>query len=219
MLRKTVLAFAILFAALSSAAYAGSTSIGARVSTLGVGAELENTVTESIGVRAGVNYLPIDDYSVTEGGIRYSFDIDLKSIPVVIDWHPFKNSFRVSGGAIYNGNEITATATPSASITIGGTTYTAPNVGTIKAEIDYDKVAPYASFGWDTSFGKSGKFGLVVEIGAFYQSEPDISYSTTGLLASDAGFLVDLEREKKELEDALDQSFYPVVALGFSYRF
>lgn len=216
MFRKIVFAVAIFSAALSSAAYAGSASIGARVSTLGVGAELENTVTESIGVRAGVNYLPINDYSVTEGGIRYSFDIDLKSIPVVIDWHPLKNGFRLSGGAIYNGNEITATATPAlgTSITIGGTTYTAASVGNIKAEIDYDKIAPYASLGWDTSFGKSGRFGLVVEVGAFYQGTPDITYSTSGPVS-----LVDIEKEKKELEDALDQSFYPVVALGFSYRF
>ena len=220
MTRKILFAFAVIsLALLTTRAYAGGSSIGARISTLGAGVEVDTPITESISARAGVNYYPTISDSGTESNISYDIDLDLLSVPLLLDWRPFKGSFRLSGGAIYNANEIELRAKPTASYSVGGNTYQADQIGTLRATVDYDDIAPYLSFGWDTSFGKSNGFGFVLELGAFYQGSPNVEITATGALASNQQLQSDLAREKAELERAIDSKIYPVVAIGFSYRF
>ena len=230
MIKRMVVMVALFLLAISTAAYAQDTSMtdfsqntsaGVRVSTLGIGIEGEKTLTESIGVRAGVNYFPYT-YSGTESDVDYDIDLDLLSVPILVDWHPFKNFFRVSGGVMYNANELKMTAKLSDTATqeIGDGNYTADELGTLTGKVDFNAIAPYVGLGVDTSFGKEGGFGFVFEVGALFSGSPKVDFSATGPIAGDPTFQSELAAEEAELEDELDNfNIYPVLALGISYRF
>jgi len=222
--------FGALFFAMSTAASAGNgwfdsynpnVSIGVRASTAGLGAEAGTAVTDWLGIRVGFNYLTYS-YTGTQSNIEYDFDLDLVNAPVIVDWHPFKGSFRLSGGIYVNGNEINAQANGVGlgTFDINGVTYTASQVGTLRGKIDFNPVAPYLGFGWDTSFGKESGFGFVFELGAFYQGRPEADLSATGPIASNAVFISDLAQEEADLQNALDAfKVYPVLAIGVNYKF
>ena len=102
----------------SSSVYAQGGSVSLKVSTLGGGIEAEKTFTDAAGARVGVNYFT-GDYSATIDNIDYDLDLTLMSVSAILDWHPFKGSFRISGGAMYNDNHIDIKAKPSANFDIG----------------------------------------------------------------------------------------------------
>ena len=152
--------------------------------------------------------------------IEYNVDLKLMSLSALLDWHPFEGSFRISGGVLYNGNEIEVDSKLSGSYQVGDKTYTAQEVGTLKGKIDFNKMAPYLGLGWDTSFGKDKGFGFLFELGAIYQGSPDVNLSADGLLASNQDFQNNLAKEEENMQrDVDDYKFYPVVSLGLSYRF
>ncbi|MBE9532085.1 MAG: hypothetical protein IME98_04710 [Proteobacteria bacterium] len=219
-MKKRILALCAFFLlVISTSSYAGSASIAGKVSTLGLGGEVEMAITETIGIRTGFNYYTYS-FSATEGAINYDFDLNLSSVPIFVDYHPFKSGFRLTGGAIYNSNNFEASANYSGTIDIGGTIYTAAEVGTLTADVDFSSFAPYAGLGWDTTFGDDGGFGFSFDLGAMFQGSPEASFTTTGALSADPGFLADLATEEQELQDALDSfTIYPVVSVGINYRF
>ncbi len=219
MTNKTLIVIAISLLAFSTTAYAQSNSLGVKASTLGLGLEVERSFSDSISGRIGVNYFTYG-YSGTEEDVEYDFDLNLASLSILLDWHPFKGSFRVSGGAIYNGNNLDTKAKPSATFDIGDSTYTGAQIGTLKGKIDFDGIAPYLGLGWDTSFGKNKGFGFLFELGAIYQGSPKVDLSVDGPIASDPTFQNDLATEENNLQSDLDEfKVYPVVAIGLSYRF
>jgi len=221
MFKRIVIVLGLFLLTFSTAAYARSTSLGVRAGTAGVGAEAEMAISNSLGIRVGINYFTYS-YSGTESNIDYDFDLDLLSAPILVDWHPFQGAFRISTGVYINGNEINAKGNPvgAGTFDVNGVTYTAAQVGSLKGKIDFNPVAPYLGFGWDTSFGKQKGFGFVFELGAFYQGRPEANLSVTGPISSNTAFLNDLAQEEADLQKALDAfKIYPVVAIGVNYRF
>ena len=219
MKKRILLLFTVALLALSTSAHAQSASVAAKVSTLGLGGEGEYSISDTIGIRAGFNYYTYS-FSSTEGGINYSFDLNLMSVPILVDYHPFKGSFRLTGGAMYNGNNFEAPANYGFSIDIGGVTYTAADVGTLTTDIEFNSFAPYAGFGWDTTFGDDSGFGFSFDVGVLFQGEPQVSLTATGLLAADAVFLADMAAEEEELQNSLyNFTIFPVVSVGINYRF
>lgn len=230
MFKKMAIMVGVLLLTISTTAYAGNAivenytpnvSIGVRASTAGLGADAETAMTDSLGVRVGINYFTYS-YTGTESNVEYDFDLDLLSAPILVDWHPFKGAFRLSTGILINGNEIKAQAKPVGlgTFDINGVTYTAAQVGTLNGKVDFNPVAPYLGLGWDTSFGKESGFGFVLEVGAFYQGTPEADLSASGPISGNTAFINNLAREEAELQDALDSfKFYPVLAIGVNYRF
>ena len=216
---KIIAAAAIFLLVFASTSYTQSSSIGLKVSTLGAGLEAERSFTNSTGIRIGINYFPYDRTDTLDD-IEYNVDLKLMSLSALLDWHPFEGSFRISGGVLYNGNEIEVDSKATASYQIGDTTYNAGEVGTLKGKIDFNDIAPYLGLGWDTSFGKDKGFGFLFELGAIYQGSPDVDLSADGLLANDQTFQNNLAKEEENMQsDVDDYKFYPVVSLGLNYRF
>jgi hypothetical protein len=80
-------------------------TVGARIGTLGVGAEAAFPINDYTTVRANIAYLPLvnknlayNNEVVSTGNISVS---NLNGMALV-DWHPFANAFRFSFGAAYN---------------------------------------------------------------------------------------------------------------------
>ncbi|MCM8820546.1 MAG: hypothetical protein NC932_01145 [Candidatus Omnitrophica bacterium] len=201
---------------------APSVGLGVKVGTPGPGVEIGIPFTPNIGGRLGLNYFTYS-YDTTQEGIKYDANLTLFSIAGLIDWHPTGGSFRVTGGLLYNGNELTGKAKieEGGTIKIGDIEYTDTEVGTLKAKADFDDLSPYLGIGWDTSFGAEKQWGFICDLGVIYHNSPNIKLTSKGgTLSSDPDFLDELKKEQEELEDSIeDFKLYPVITLGLIYRF
>ncbi len=195
----------------------GEFGLAVKGGTLGAGLEGTVGITETVNARVGFNYFPYN-YTGTESDIEYDFDLTLLNVPLLFDWHPNGSGFRVSAGAMFNGNNIDGKAIFSGTIDINGTTYTAAEVGTLKSEIDFNTFAPYVGIGYGNAVGKDLRWSFALDLGVTYQGSPSVKYTTTG--TNPAGLTADLNAEAESLESELGNfQWYPVIMLGISYKF
>ncbi len=216
----TCCSFLILMATFSFAGQ-GEFGLALKGGTLGAGLEGTIGILDNVNARLGFNYFSYE-YDGSESGVDYDVDLDLRSLSLLVDWHPVNNGFRISAGALYNGNQVEAIGKASGGTTfsINDTNYTAADVGTLKGDIDFNSFAPYLGVGYGNAVGKDKTWNFVFDLGVMYQGEPDVSFSTTGALSNDASFLSDLEAERQQLESEIeDFQFYPVLSFGISYKF
>ncbi len=193
--------------------------VGAKVSTLGVGVDFSRSLANRFAFRVGYSGFSTD-FSETEAGIDYDIDLDLASIAVSGDWHPWGNGFFLSGGALFNNNEANALGNgDGADITIGNETFDAGLVGDLTARVEFDDVAPMVALGWNGAFAKR-RIGVVISAGVVFQGEPVVTLQADGVLADEPLFQQELAREQAELqEDVSDYTLYPVASFGLNYRF
>ena len=192
---------------------------GLKAGTLGLGAEASWRPLPWLDLRAGGNTFDYDDNG-GQAGISYDGTLALESFYATANFHFPVSPFRITAGGFANGNEIRLVSQPSATFDIGGNSYTAADVGTLRSTASFDSFAPYVGAGFD--FDIIGKFGLALDFGVLWQGEPSVSMTSDGLLAQagDAGFLAALDAERLELEDEFKNlKAYPVISVGFNFNF
>jgi len=192
--------------------------VGATGGTLGIGPELGYRLSSNLGVRGNVSILSVS-HGFDSDDMRYDGKVKLQSGGVMLDVYPFGGGFRVSGGLRINGNKARAIAQPSGgSYEINGTTYTAAQIGTLRADTDIKNVAPALTLGYGGGLSSGLVFG--VEAGALFQGRVKIKPLTyTGTL-DNAALRADLEAERQSLQDDItDYKVYPVLQLTVGYRF
>jgi len=197
----------------------GRFAISGKVSTLGVGAEVTTQIIPSINARLGINVLGYD-YSAIEGHVRYDIDLQLRSFSGLLDWHPFDGSFRLSGGLLVNQNKLSMKARPTAPQRIGDKTFTPEQIGTLRGSIGFRDLASYVGIGWGNAVEEDRRLGIVIDLGVAFQGSPNVSLTADGTLATVPTFQAELAKERRELADGMDAfRFWPVIALGVSYKF
>ena len=216
------LTLALMGMAQDAHAEAGDIALGARISTLGVGPEITIGASDSLNIRAAGHWGTYDTEGKSED-VDYDCDLNLLSGLVTAEWFPFSGrTFHFVAGALLNGNNIDASGeiTPGLSYEIGGTLYTSSEIGSLKGDIDYNTFAPYLGIGWGNPVHQDSNWTFFIDLGVAYQGAADVSLKATGDLANDATFQSRLQQEEKDLEDDLDSyKYYPVVALGLTYKF
>ena len=89
-------------------------SLGADIGTTGVGVtyvkKLKN-YDNKWGIRVGYHQFS-KSYTTTQNKANYDFDLDLQDVQIMADYHPWSTSFKVTLGAMYNGNELKGKITP-----------------------------------------------------------------------------------------------------------
>ena len=199
----------------------GGLAISARAGTLGLGLEATTAITKKVNAKVVVNGFSFSDEGDVDD-IDYDFDIDLFTAGALLDWHPFNgSSFRISGGLLYNGNELDADATTRDEFDIGDNTYTSAEIGTLNGSIDFNNFAPYFGIGWGNSVGKDTRWEVLFDIGFLYMGSANADLeSSGGTLSNNATLQADLQEEEDALEDDIeDFAFYPVFSFGVSYKF
>jgi hypothetical protein len=210
-----------------SAADQGSMQVGAQLSTLGLGMVAAIDVHESFTVRVLYNWFDYD-YDETSSGNRFKGDLKLNSYGAMVDWHPFDNGFRVSGGALVNNNELDVRV--EGDVDIGDNEY----AGYMNATLDFATLAPYIGLGWSGGRSRTG-LGFFADAGVLLQGSPKLAASgraagcnftlsesgrATVTGCEDDDLAGDLESEHRELnEDLQNFELYPVLSLGAVYRF
>lgn len=193
-------------------------SFGITGGTLGVGPQVVYRANPNFGVRANATFLSVTrDADVDD--IEYNGDLDLRSFGAMLDWYPTGGGLRVSLGGRINETEVGLVAAPASSVTVGGTTYTPEQVGTLTGKVTVDDFAPALTLGYGGTLGRGFTFGA--EIGVLWQGAAKIeNLRANGLLAAFPPLQADLEREEQRIEDELDEyEVWPIAQLEFQYRF
>lgn len=191
--------------------------LGVKAGTLGLGLEGTWRPLPWIDLRAGLNSFEYDDDG-SEAGIDYDATLDLGTYYATANLRMPLSPFRFTAGLFNNGNELRLVSTETGPIEVGGTTFSAAEVGTLSGLVAFDDVAPYAGIGFD--FGLFGKVGMNLDLGVLFQGDPEIALSSSGALADDPVFQQALEDERVELEEEVDRyKVYPVASLTFTVQF
>lgn len=215
-----LMAVAVAAGSSSISAQSGSqTSIGVRVGTLGVGAEVSRLLNDHLGLRAGANYFNLTR-TQEEEDITYDATIKLQAFSGILDWYPGKRgSFHLSVGAMSNPASLTGVGQPNGNIiTINDVDYTQAQIGTLTATIEYASVLPYVGLGFGTPASSKSGFGFLFDIGAAI-GKPSVLLSSSNS-AANAALRADLAAEQATLQDDAGKApIWPVISLGLSYRF
>ena len=219
---------AVLFI-LAAAPGEAQVALGAKASTLGGGVELTLGISPQINTRIGANAFSYSDRREVSQ-IEYDAEANLRTGTLFLDWHPGGRGFRLTGGLVYNDTQVEgrSIAPPSGTYDIGGVPVPVSLVGTLDATAEFDQLVPYAGIGWGNAVASNKKVGFFVDLGVVFSGEADVTLipripadspinSTPG-----AREVLDvlLRREEQDLEeDASEYDLYPVVAIGFTYRF
>ncbi len=213
-----------LGAASLGSVHAANLGLSGEVGTTGVGVHLSVPLAQQLNARFGVNYF---DYSFNSStnDVNYDARAKLRTFDALLDWFPFDNGFRLSGGVIYNGNKIDATGKPKANgiYTINGNVYTAAQAGQVDGRIDFKKFAPYLGLGYGNAAAPNRGWGVTADLGVMFQGNASTSVSNSGCNATAAlcaRLATDVAAENAELSDKVHgYNLYPVVRIGVSYRF
>jgi len=201
---------------LAQAGSNGDFGIGVSGGTLGIGGDLSWRVNSGFSVSAGYS-----GYSVSKGfsesGVEYSGKLDLRNIPVFLNWHPFGGSFRLAAGAVFQDSRARGSATPTAPVELGGVTYDPAVVGSFTLSGDArfaNSTMPYLGLGWTGRFGESS-WGGFVDAGVMFTGSTKVRLSSSNAAVAQS----DLQAESASVQDGSQISVYPVLRFGITYNF
>jgi hypothetical protein len=219
--RIRLLVAATMTAVISPLAAQTDLSIGLRVGTLGLGAEVAKLVTPNLGVRVGA-YTLSKGFTRTESDVEYAVDIGFKGITGLVDLFPSRRgTFHLTGGFMTAPAEIDGVGQPTeGTYTFNGRDYTAAEVGTVRGDLRWPGTMPYVGLGWGTPASRhGGGLAFVFDLGVGFGTP------TLGLSASSAvpgsTLAADVEAERRDIQDDIDRylKVYPVLSLGLALRF
>jgi len=160
---------------------------GIQLSTNGIGFQFARSIhaTNKFILKIGGTYLPINikNYASDFSGTKLStnLSINLGAIGAYVDWHPFGNSFKITGGLAYLLTNLNGTSIIKDSVVQGELKLDPNKVGNIKTEIKTNPIAPYLAFGFGRSIPKH-RLGFGVELGTYYIGAPKVSFVCSGIL-------------------------------------
>lgn len=216
---KKVFSLALSALLVVPALASAETEVNAKLSTLGLGAEVILPAYNTVDARFGLNTFHRSvTRAYTSGGAvtNLTGNLNLQSVEALADWHPFDGAFRLSGGLIYNNNSFSLTAAPgSGTFNVHGIPTQIGAGQSVNANVDFNKVAPYIGFGFGSSPKKSG-LSFTSDIGLMYQGTPrtSVTSNVTGTTAAD------IAKANADLSSSLHRfNLYPVVSVGIGYAF
>jgi len=214
MMRKALITGA-LFLVLPVASSA-QVAVGARVGTLGVGAEASFRVNSRIAIRGGYGIVPYE-FDQEVGDVQYNVEPTSKLPNIGVDLS--LGMIRLGGGLMFFQDSTKLTGVPTGTVTFGGTQYTGAQIGTVRGSLDHGSAVPYGIIGFGNPSGTG--FGMFLDLGAAFTKKPDLQVTASGPISSSAAFRTDLEEERQDIQDKLDKYFkvWPIVSLGFRFGF
>ena len=204
--------------------------------TLGAGIQAATAVTRRSNVRFGVNYFKYSG-SITSDNITYNGTLKLESAEVLYDQYII-GGFHISPGVmVYDGNQGTANAsvTGGQTFSLNGVSYYSANASPVTGTgtITSRKYAPELLIGFGNLLPRSARhFTVNFELGVVYQGSANAKLSLTGNtcpydgvngclpISSNQTVQNNVIAEQTKINNSLGPfKFYPVLRLGFGYKF
>jgi len=147
--------------------------LGVKLSTFGPGVEIIAAINPTFQLRLGGTYF---NYAYTHD------DENLSSVSLLANFH-LTRVFFLSGGLIYNMNEIGLNGFPNKTITIGVMEVQPEQIGSLDYRVKPgSSISPYAGIGIGRSLSKDNVVSFAVEFGAAFHGKPKVELSATGML-------------------------------------
>ncbi len=198
-------------------------AVGARLGTLGIGADAVVAMSERFAVRGGAGFLGFGVDLTGRFGLADNRTAEL-SLPSALYTVGAEASFGVlragAGLLIRSGDPAYAiTYGNGATIDIGGGFYTQPEVRTLTSTLVSGSTAPYVLVGLGSN--SPGGLGFFVDLGAVLMLDAGFEMAATGdpAVLNSAAFRSDLEAERREAEDDAGGfvNYWPIVSVGLRY--
>jgi hypothetical protein len=186
--------------------------------TLGAGIGAAYSFNSWSGVHAEVEGFGLS-HSFTVDDNKYDGHLSLKQGGLYLDLFPFSSSgFRVTGGALFNGDKLTGHAVPDADGNYKIGNDLVPAVGPApSATVRLPSVMPYLGVGYGHKPVSKG-FGFMCDLGVAY-GRPHVSYSVPAIY-SQLTTQANIDQEQQNITDHVERyRWYPVVQVGVTYRF
>ena len=204
-------------------------SVAVRVGTLGVGIEGSALVAPNVALRLGYSGYSYS-HTTTSQDVTYDGKLKLSSVSALADVYPSQSgTFHVTGGFVFNSNEITAHGKPSAmgaaqTYSLNGMTFSASDVGSLDGRASFSKTAPYLGLGFGKPAG-GGAVQFLFDIGVVFQGKPHLSLARNGGVSITNPTLNDqinaaINAQRDQTQSDLNKfQYYPVVSVGLAYHF
>lgn len=186
--------------------------------TLGAGLGGALNLGAHFGVHADAEGLGFS-HDFTAGDNRYSGHLTLAQGGLYMDVFPFASSaFRFTGGAIINGDTLTATAIPNADGNYKiGNDFVPALGGAPTAKATMPRVMPYFGVGYGHKKPVRG-IGVTFDLGVAY-GRPHVTYSVPQIYQLFVS-PQDINSEEQDLTAKIQKyRWYPVAQVALSYRF
>ncbi len=216
-MRRTI-PLLLLSLVLATTGHAQSVSI--RIGTLGPGLHFSLPVSSSLSVRAGGSYFvyshsaTVDDDAIS---VDFQGDLDWAGATLLADWYPFRNGFRLTGGAFYNLIKVTGIGSPIEPYYLNEgqsneKIFQPERLGSLSAKLTYgSKINPYAGIGFGDG-ARGARVSFLADLGVIYVGSPKIEMHGTGMISGSAG-------QDEMLTQGLESfQWLPVVSVGFAIR-
>jgi len=192
----------------------------------GFGGDLGVGINDYLGVRATAATFNINHNGQYGTSVAWDAKLKLMQAGVLLDVFPFAGGFRVSAGAVKDGNKFSLTGTPSGSgsYTFNGTSYPSTYVDSASASVDWSKTVPYVGVGWGNLSGSKG-FHLTSDFGVLFTGSPTaqiaVACSAAGNSAGACSTLAsDVAAEQAKLQNDVHKlTFWPVFRIGIGWAF
>lgn len=225
-MRKQLAALAILTASFSPITSAADSGIAAGLNGgLFLGAGIQGSFAlkpQRLNLRGGFhagtltfNDLSLDSEVSGQADMELTAELDLSSAQLLADYFPLGGNFRLSGGVLSLGNELTGRAIcDAASCDVDGNIFLQGEGGDLT--LDWSGAAPYLGLGWGNPVLPGKGLGFMFDLGIALQGSPEARFETDARRC-DAACREDIAREAED--EAADLDVLPVISLGLSYQF
>ncbi len=201
-----------------------SVALGARLGTLGIGADMTIAVNENVAFRGGAGFLGFDVDLTGMFGLasNRSAELSLPTMVYTLGAEVSSGPLRGGAGLLFRSGDPVHEITyrPGATIDIGGGFYQHPEVRSLTTTLISGSTAPYLLVGFRSRSARA--FDFVLDLGAVMHFNPEFDMAATGdpAVLNSPRFRADLETERGWTEDdaASFVNFWPVVSLGVRYR-
>lgn len=205
-------------------------SLGVQAGSMGVGVNLSQPINRYFNLRFNVNGFYYN-YENKIREIKYKANFNWLNFGLLADYHPFSNGFYLTGGAYYNDNAITLKSDiENQTIQIGDIIFDTSYLGKngLSGKLQFNKVNPYVGIGYASNNMSARGFTLVGEVGVLFTGTPKLTYNVecnNNIAGIDITAICNQLKEATATEkDKIYNKFknitvYPVIYLGFAYKF
>jgi hypothetical protein len=204
----------IAFLAVVASPAAAQWSLGPQVGGLGVGGSVtRTTLLGFVSFSGEYSFAPVGATVVNLEGVEYRLEPAVAGGTAFVNLHPFGSSFSLGAGYLFGGYQADAGLPADAgAYVLGGDTYTVDAYGPLTGLFELKGPVPAFMIGWR---GAGFNFGLGIAL-----TEAAVSLAASGPLSSEPAFVAALERERLDLQNALQIELFglsgiPLIRLGW----
>ncbi|MCX6187677.1 MAG: hypothetical protein NTU43_11910 [Bacteroidetes bacterium] len=197
-----------------------SLGLGLNLSTNGIGIQLAHSILKNGKLVARLEgryyFIDINNQETYINQIKMQVNGFIKrgSIGVLLDYHPFKNPFKISAGFSILLNEVSNLVKRKDSLQVGNIMISPDEMGSISLNYNVQP-SPYFGVGYGNAIPKK-RIGITAEIGFYYTNIPKINYKTNGML--EPVNLSNVTANGVFFGDYYNFPFLPVYNLGLNIR-